>query len=149
MERNRCNTCGAYFTAQLPQDVLKDGSGTQKYGYSARSLMAIYKYFAGLPFYRQSSIQKLLGVKLTASTVFDQVEQVCDAIYPVYQHLFSLAADAVHYAIDDTTHRILDAKPIEKKFVTVIKHNYAVVCIPQALSPPRRTINTSCYSKPI
>jgi hypothetical protein len=77
--------------------------------------MAIYKYFAGLPFYRQSSIQKLLGVKLTASTVFDQVEQVCDAIYPVYQHLFSLAADAVHYAIDDTTHRILDAKPIEKK----------------------------------
>lgn len=115
MERNRCNTCGAYFTAQLPQDVLQNGSGTQKYGYSARSLMAIYKYFAGLPFYRQSSIQKLLGVKLTASTVFDQVEQVCDAIYPVYQHLFSLAADAVHYAIDDTTHRILDAKPIEKK----------------------------------
>ena len=115
MERIRCNTCGAYFTAPLPQDVLEDGSGTQKYGYSARSLMAIYKYFAGLPFYRQSSIQKLLGVKLTASTVFDQVEQVCDAIYPVYQHLVSLAADAVHYAIDDTTHRILDAKPIEKK----------------------------------
>jgi transposase len=29
--------------------------------------------------------------------------------------MVSLAADAVHYAIDDTTHRILDAKPIEKK----------------------------------
>ena len=29
--------------------------------------------------------------------------------------LFTLAGDAVHYAIDDTTHRILDAKPIEKK----------------------------------
>lgn len=115
MERYRCNTCGAYFTAELPQDVLRDGSGTQKYGYSARSLMASYKYFAGLPFYRQGSIQKLLGVKITASTVFDQVELVCDAPYPVYQHLFTLAAGAAHYAIDDSTHRILDAKPIEKK----------------------------------
>jgi transposase len=88
MERNRCNTCGAYFTAELPQDVLQDGSGTQKYGCSARSLMAIYKYFAGLPFYRPCSIQKLLGVKLNASNVFDQFEQVYDALYPFYQYLF-------------------------------------------------------------
>ncbi len=115
MERLRCNTCGAYFTADLPDEVLNDGNSSQKYGYSARSLMAIYKYFAGLPFYRQGSIQKLLGVNITASTVFDQVELVCDAIYPVYQHLFELAADARHYYLDDTTHRILDAKPIEKK----------------------------------
>jgi transposase len=43
-----------------------------------------------------------LGVKLTASNV-------------VYQHLFNLAAGAEHYAFDDTTHRILDAKTIEKK----------------------------------
>jgi hypothetical protein len=115
MERLRCNTCGAYFTADLPDEVLSDGDSNQKYGYSARSLMAIYKYFAGLPFYRQGSIQKLLGVNITASTVFDQVELVCDAIYPVYQHLFELAADANHYYLDDTTHRILDAKPIQKK----------------------------------
>jgi len=53
MEKLRCNTCDAYFTAPLPEEVLKDGTDTQKYGYSARSLMAIYKYFAGLPFYHQ------------------------------------------------------------------------------------------------
>ncbi len=115
MERLRCNTCGAYFTATLPDEVLSDGDCNQKYGNSARSLMAIYKYFAGLPFYRQGSIQKLLGVNITASTVFDQVELVCDAIYPVYPYLFELAADANHYYLDDTTHRILDAKPIEKR----------------------------------
>lgn len=115
MERLRCNTCGVYFTANLPDEVLNDGDRHQKYGYSARALMAIYKYFAGLPFYRQGNIQKLLGVNITASTVFDQVELVCDAIYPVYQYLFELAADAKHYYLDDTTHRILDAKPIEKK----------------------------------
>jgi hypothetical protein len=77
--------------------------------------MAIYKYFSGLPFYRQSSIQKLLGVKITASTVFDQVELVCNDIYPVYQLLFNLASDAKHYYLDDTTHRILDVKPVIKK----------------------------------
>jgi transposase len=115
MERLRCNTCGAYFTAPLTDDVLTDGLSTQKYGYCARSLMAIYKYFAGLPFYRQSSIQKLLGVKITASTVFDQVELVCNAIYPVYQLLFNLAADGKHYYLDDTTNRILDATSVEKK----------------------------------
>lgn len=115
MERFRCNSCGAYFTAPLPDEVLSDGSANQRYGYSARALMAIYKYFAGLPFYRQGSIQKLLGVKMTASTVFDQVELVCNAIYPVYQTLFTLAADAAHYYLDDTTHRILDQTSIEKK----------------------------------
>ncbi|NRA61954.1 MAG: transposase [Psychrobium sp.] len=74
----------------------------------------IYKYFAGLPFYRQCSIQKLLGVKISASTVFDQVELVCNDIYPVYQALFNLAANGEHYYLDDTTNHILDAKPIEK-----------------------------------
>jgi hypothetical protein len=74
--------------------------------------MAIYQYFAGLPFYRQGSIQKILGVKITASTTFDQVEYVCNDIYPVFQYLSTLAGDATHYYLDDTTHQILDAKLI-------------------------------------
>lgn len=114
MERSRCNACGVYVTAQLPDNVINDGDSHQKYGYSARALMAIYKYFAGLPFYRQCSIQKLLGVKIGASTVFDQVELVFNDIYPVYQALFNLAANGEHYYLDDTTNRILEAKPIEK-----------------------------------
>jgi hypothetical protein len=44
MERLRCNACGAYFTAPLPEDVLSDGSVNQKYGYSARSIMGISKF---------------------------------------------------------------------------------------------------------
>lgn len=115
MERLRCNACGAYFTASLPDAVLADGEVGQKYGYSARALMAIHKYFAGLPYYRQGSLQQLLGVSISASTSFDQTELLSDAIYPVYQHLMMLAGNATHYYMDDTTHRILNAKPIEKK----------------------------------
>ncbi|MFT6122236.1 MAG: hypothetical protein ACJASG_000759 [Oleiphilaceae bacterium] len=109
------NACGAYFTATLPEVVLADGEVGQKYGYSARALMAIHKYFAGLPYYRQGSLQQLLGVSISASTSCDQTELVADAIYPVYQYLLTLAGNAKHYYMDDTTHRILDATPIEKK----------------------------------
>ena len=41
MERLRCNTCGAFFTAPLPEEVLTDGDPNQKYGYSARTLMGM------------------------------------------------------------------------------------------------------------
>ncbi|WP_238930165.1 hypothetical protein [Vibrio vulnificus] len=42
MERLRCNACGQYFKATLPDDVVEDGGPSQKYGYSARTLMASY-----------------------------------------------------------------------------------------------------------
>ncbi len=115
LERLRCNTCGAYFTAPLPADVLADGDAKQKYGYSARALMAISKYYAGTPFYRQESLQRILGVPITASTIFDQTEYVANSTYPVFKALLREASNAAHFHIDDTTHRILEQKPVVKK----------------------------------
>ncbi len=115
MERLRCNTCGAYFTADLPGDVKADGQANQKYGYSARSIMSIAKYGMGSPFYRQGSMQDLLGVPVTASTIFDQVEYLANDIYPVFKAATQLAANAKHFYIDDTTNRIIDQQPIIKK----------------------------------
>lgn len=34
LERLRCNTCGAYFTAEVPAEVQQDGPLDQRYGYS-------------------------------------------------------------------------------------------------------------------
>jgi rubredoxin len=115
MERLRCNTCGAYFTAELPDEVKADGKNNQKYGYSARSIMGIAKFGMGSPYYRQGSMQDLLGVPVTASTIFDQTEYLANAIYPVFKALTRLAANAKHFNLDDTTHRILDQQPILKK----------------------------------
>ncbi len=114
MERLRCNACGEYFTAQLPDEVTKDGEPGQKYGYSARSLMALHKFFAGAPYYRQESTQALMGIKLTASTIFDQTELVANSLQPIYNLLRVFAANAEHYYLDDTSNRILDKVPIEK-----------------------------------
>ena len=109
LERLRCNSCGEYFTAEVSQEVKDDGqSDQQRYGYSARALMAIQKYFAGAPFYRQQTLQQLFGMPVTASTVFDQCEHVANAVQPVVKCLIQQAADAVHYYLDDTTNRILN-----------------------------------------
>jgi transposase len=114
LERLRCNTCGAYFTADLPEAVLEDGPADQQYGYSARALMGIQKYFAGAPFYRQQTLQQLFGMPVSASTVFDQCEQLANAIRPLFACLLALAGEAILYFIDDTTNRILGQGAITK-----------------------------------
>tara|TARA_B100000745_G_scaffold295684_1_gene240095 strand:+ start:4957 stop:6369 length:1413 start_codon:yes stop_codon:yes gene_type:complete len=114
MERLRCNRCGEYVTASLPPDVTADGGARQKYGYSARSLMAIAKFFGGSPYYRQGSLQDLFGVSITASTIFDQVEYVANDAFAVYSYLAKVAADARYFQIDDTRDQILDQKPVIK-----------------------------------
>ncbi|WP_394706597.1 IS66 family transposase [uncultured Draconibacterium sp.] len=114
MERLRCNACGQYFTAKLPDEVTEDGEPGQKYGYSASSLIALHKFFVGAPYYRQESIQALMGVKLTASTGFDQTELIANSLLPIHKVMVQEAANAAHYYLDDTGNRILDQAPVEK-----------------------------------
>lgn len=114
-ERLRCNACGQFFTAPLSDDVIDDGTSNQKYGYSARSLMVLNKYFMGAPFYRQESLQAILGLSISASTIFDQSEYVANDFQAIFNYLKILAANAEHFHLDDTTHRVLEQAPIEKK----------------------------------
>ena len=96
--------------------MLADGEPGQVYGYSARTVMAIAiaKYFDGDPFFRQQTVQGLFGQSLSASTIFDQCEQVADALNPVARALRRAAAASAVFHIDDTTNRVLDAVPISK-----------------------------------
>ena len=114
LERLRCSTCGAYFTAELSPEAKQDGDVGQTYGYSARAMMALHKYYAGLPFYRQHTLQQLFGTPVSASTVFEQCEHVANAVQPVFNELIAQAAGAVHYHLDDTTNRILNQGPTQK-----------------------------------
>ena len=114
-EQMRCNGCGEIYTAALPAAVLSDGPRDQQYGYSARTVMAISKYFAGSPFYRQEHINGLLGTSIASSTIFDQCEKVADALNPVFKAIKRHAANASLFYLDDTTNRILEQKPVMKK----------------------------------
>lgn len=103
LEKLRCNLCGAIFTAKAPEQV-----GREKYDDSAKAMMALLKYGAGMPFYRLENLQQNLGLPMASSTTWDQVEKAGDKIYPVYKELEKQAAqgDLVHN--DDTSNKILD-----------------------------------------
>ena len=113
-EQLRCNACGQIFTAPVPSDVQADGEPGQQYGYSARTLMGIHKFLAGNPYCRQQSLQQLLAMSISASTIFDQCESLADSLHPVFKQLKRDAANAQLYYIDDTSHRILQQEPVKK-----------------------------------
>lgn len=110
-EQLRCNACQEIVKASLPQEVLDDGDESQTYGYSARTLMVLNKFYSGLPYHHQGNVSNLFGCSITASTIFDQCQHVANAVEPIFNELKLLAANAVNLDIDDTRSRIIEQKP--------------------------------------
>ncbi len=114
IEQLRCDACGEVYSATLPDSVKADGRVDQQYGYSARAMMAINKYFGGSPFHRQESLQNLFGAPVASSTQWDQCEKVANDLHLVFKHLKNQSANAHTFYLDDTTNRILNKVAIEK-----------------------------------
>ena len=70
VEKLRCSACGEIFTAALP-----DG-GEEKYSARARAVLALGRYYLGLPLYRIEAYQAMLGVPVPDATQWDQIERV-------------------------------------------------------------------------
>lgn len=111
VEQLRCNACQEVYKAQLPDAVLEDGDANQMYAYSARTLMAIDKFFSGLPYHHQASLADIFGYPISASTIFDQCEHVANDVMPLFYELKRQAATAYQFLLDDTRNRILEQKP--------------------------------------
>ena len=56
LEKLRCSACGQVFTATLPAGV-----GTEKYSPRARAVLAVSRYYLGLPLFRVEAYQAMLG----------------------------------------------------------------------------------------
>jgi len=104
LEKLRCNACGAVFTAEIPDSTI---NGCRHYDASAKAAIPIYKYGYGMPFYRISKIQEMVGVPLAPSTLWDKTEELANTILPVYQELTRQAAQAKLFYNDDTTMTVL------------------------------------------
>lgn len=111
VEQLRCNACQKVYKASLPETVLEDGDADQEYGYSARSMMVIDKFYTGVPYYHQGNLAMLFGHAVVASTIFDQCEYVANDVMPIFYELKRQAANAARFLIDDTRHRILEQAP--------------------------------------
>ena len=102
LEKLRCSACGMVFTAALPAEA-----GEDKYSSRARAVLAVGRYYLGLPFYRLQGYQAMLGVPVPDATQWDQIEKVGDCSYVVFEHLEKVAAQGELIYQDDTSVRIL------------------------------------------
>ncbi|MDQ3255351.1 MAG: IS66 family transposase [Acidobacteriota bacterium] len=99
----RCSACAERFTAPLPEGV-----PAQKYDSTADVSIALYKYGAAMPFYRQARLQAMCGVPLSESVQYERCALVAECVRPVYEELVRLAASAEVIHSDDTRVVILD-----------------------------------------
>jgi hypothetical protein len=112
-EQLQCNLCKTVFRAPLDERFEQDGvSGKRLYSYSAASVICIYKYFGGLPWFRQETLQTALGVNVPDSTMSDLTERVVNAAIHVGRYLCTSARDAVRLLGDDTGAQILELKSV-------------------------------------
>ncbi|MGE3425133.1 MAG: IS66 family transposase [Dehalococcoidia bacterium] len=102
LEKLRCSACGQVFTASVP-----GGAGAEKYTARARAVLALARYYLGLPWYRLEGFQVLVGVPVADATQWDQAEVVGDCSYPIFKCLETMAAQGDVIFQDDTSHRIL------------------------------------------
>jgi transposase len=102
LEKLRCSACGQIFTASLPA-----AAGVEKYSARARAVLALARYYLGVPWYRLESFQALVGVPVPDATQWDQAELVGDCAHPIFKSLERLAAQGEVIFQDDTPGRIL------------------------------------------
>jgi transposase len=102
LEKLRCSACGQVFTASVPA-----AAGTEKYTARARAVLALARYYLGLPWHRLEGFQALVGVPVPDATQWDQGEIVGDCSYPLFKWLEKEAAQGEVIFQDDTPGRVL------------------------------------------
>jgi hypothetical protein len=79
VEKLRCSACGHVFPAPLPVKA-----GAEKYSAQARAVLAVSRYYLGIPLYRLAGYQAMVGVPVADATQWDQIARVADCAYPVF-----------------------------------------------------------------
>lgn len=101
LERLRCNQCGELITASLPNDC------GEKYDGRFKAMLALQKYYLGIPFYAIERFQAAIKQPLPDATQWMLCEEVADCAYPIQPVLEALAAASDNLSYDDTRLRIL------------------------------------------
>jgi transposase len=98
----RCARCQERYQAPLPEGVTEE-----RHDATCDAAIALMKYGAGLPLYRQSGLQTMSGVPLAESTMWERCEETANAALGVYLEVMREAAQGEVMHVDDTRVRIL------------------------------------------
>lgn len=111
VQRLRCGLCKEVFVAPLPEELERDGvSGLRLYSYSAVAVVSIYRYFGGMPLFRQQTLQAALGTAVPDSSMADLCERMANAAGPLARYLRELTRSASGFFGDDTGALILESR---------------------------------------
>ena len=102
LEKLRCSACGQIFTASVPATA-----GTEKYTARARAVLALARYYLGVPWHRLEGFQALVGVPVPDATQWEQGEIVGNCTHPIFKWLEKEAAQGEVIFQDDTPQRVL------------------------------------------
>ncbi|MEW6756154.1 MAG: transposase [Candidatus Latescibacterota bacterium] len=112
-EQGRCRVCGAIFTAEGREQILRGGigSGYITYDWSACALLIVMHYFAGAPFKRLEALHQGWGVPLPDANQWRLVDAADDLLAPLYRELERHAIrHATTLRFDDTGAMIVEVR---------------------------------------
>jgi transposase len=108
----RCAICLEQHVAPLPKGV-----ADERYDATCDATIAVLKYEAAFPWYRQARMLEGRGIPLSESVLWERCEAVADASLPVFLLLERLCSDGEVYYADDTGVTILEWEK-EKKYLS-------------------------------
>ena len=119
LERFICPNCKTTFTAPSPvADTAKTVDDSDSHedhkvarvdrNASANTMVALLRFWYGVPHYRLEKIQGNLGIGLASGTQYQMLYQVYLAAVIIYEQLIYLAAQGSMLQTDDTSITILD-----------------------------------------
>jgi transposase len=140
-EQGRCRLCGAIFTAEGIQLVVREGIGTSyiTYDWSACAILIVMHYFAGAPFKRLEALHQGWGVPMPDANQWRVVDECDDLLAPLSR---ALEKHAIQHAItlifDDTGSMIIEIRRQIQKEIQVLE------LLGESTKHVRTGINASC-----
>jgi len=134
-EQGYCRLCGAIFTAEGTELVLRGGMGTSYilYDWSACAMLIVMHYFAGAPFKRLEALHQGWGVPMPDANQWRIVDECDDLLAPLYRALERHAIrNATTLRFDDTGSVIIETRRQIRQEIEAL----------QSLGEPTRHVRT-------
>ena len=112
-QQGRCRLCGAIFTAEGRELVIRGGVGSSYiiYDWSASAMLIVMHYFAGAPFKRIEALHQGWGVPMPDANQWRVADECDDLLAPLYRALERHGIqNAISLRFDDTGSMIIELR---------------------------------------
>jgi hypothetical protein len=112
-QQGRCRLCGAIFTAEGTELVIREGAGSSYiiYDWSACAMLIVMHYFAAAPLKRLEALHASWGVPLPDANQWSLIDAADDRLLPLHRAMeLHAVQEAKTLQIDDTGSMIIELR---------------------------------------